>query len=106
MVHNLGFGSGPPAVSQEKTFTKKSRKEITPIYTLDPGPWTLDPGPCILETCSGSGLVFLAGGSSVRETEILVAQQPPQGVFVCDYAGRVTNKLSTPEAFAPMRQAP
>ena len=30
----------------------------------------------------------------VRETEILVEQQPPQGVLVCDHAGRVINKLS------------
>ena len=30
----------------------------------------------------------------VRETEILVEQQPPQGVFVCDHAGRVINKFS------------
>ena len=29
----------------------------------------------------------------VRETEILVEQQPPRGVFVYDHAGRVTNKL-------------
>jgi len=30
----------------------------------------------------------------VRETEILVEQQPPQGVLVCDHAGRVTNKFA------------
>ena len=30
----------------------------------------------------------------VRETEILVEQQAPQGVFVCDHAGLVINKLS------------
>jgi len=30
----------------------------------------------------------------VRETEILVEQQPPQGVFVCDHAGVVINKFS------------
>ena len=29
----------------------------------------------------------------VRETEILVEQHAPQGVFVCDHAGRVINKL-------------
>ena len=28
------------------------------------------------------------------ETEILVEQQPPQGVFVCDHAGLAMNKLS------------
>ena len=27
----------------------------------------------------------------VRETETLVEQQPPQGVFVCDHAGLATN---------------
>ena len=32
--------------------------------------------------------------SCVRETEILVEQQPPQGVFVCDHAGLVMNKFS------------
>jgi len=31
---------------------------------------------------------------SVRETEILVEQQPPQVVFVCDHAGLVINKSS------------
>ena len=31
---------------------------------------------------------------SVRETEILVEQQPPQGVLVCDHAGLVINKFS------------
>jgi len=30
----------------------------------------------------------------VRETEILVEQQPPQGVFVCDHAGLVINEFS------------
>ena len=30
----------------------------------------------------------------MRESEILVEQQPPQGVFVCDHAGLVLNKLS------------
>jgi hypothetical protein len=30
----------------------------------------------------------------VRETVILVEQQPPQGFFVCDHAGLVTNKFS------------
>ena len=30
----------------------------------------------------------------VRETEILVEQQPPQGVSVCDHAGRVINEFS------------
>ena len=30
----------------------------------------------------------------VRKTEILVKQHPLQGVFVCDHAGRVINKLS------------
>jgi len=30
----------------------------------------------------------------VREPEILVEQQPPQGVFVCDHAGLVINKFS------------
>ena len=33
---------------------------------------------------------------SVRESEILVEQQPPQGVFVCDHAGRVINEISLP----------
>ena len=31
----------------------------------------------------------------VRETEILVEQQPPQGVLVCDHAGLVINTFST-----------
>ena len=30
----------------------------------------------------------------MRETEILVEQQTPKGVLVCDHAGRVINKLS------------
>ena len=30
----------------------------------------------------------------MRETEILVEQQTPQGVLVCDHAGGVINKLS------------
>ena len=30
----------------------------------------------------------------MRETEILVEQQPPQGVLVCDHAGLVINKFS------------
>ena len=30
----------------------------------------------------------------VRETEILVEHQPPQGVFVCNHAGLVINKFS------------
>ena len=31
----------------------------------------------------------------MRETEILVEQQPPQGVLVCDHAGLVINKFSS-----------
>jgi len=34
----------------------------------------------------------------VRETEILVEHQPPQGVFVCDHAGRVINGFSQESA--------
>ena len=30
----------------------------------------------------------------VRETEILVEQQPPQGVFVCEHAGCVINNFT------------
>jgi len=30
----------------------------------------------------------------VRKTEIMVEQQPPQEVFVCDYAGLVVNRFS------------
>ena len=30
----------------------------------------------------------------MTETEILVEQQPPQGVFVCDHAGLVINEFS------------
>ena len=30
----------------------------------------------------------------VKETEILVEEQTPQGVFVCDHAGPVINKFS------------
>ena len=30
----------------------------------------------------------------MKETEILVEQQPPQGVLVCDHAGLVINKFS------------
>jgi len=37
---------------------------------------------------------------NVRETEILVEQQPPQGVLVCDLAGLVINK------FFPYRARP
>ena len=33
----------------------------------------------------------------VRETEILVKQQPPQGVLVCDHAGLVINVLGVYE---------
>jgi len=37
---------------------------------------------------------FFKNVKCVRETEIPVEQQPPQGVFVCDHAGRVINKFS------------
>ena len=39
-----------------------------------------------------------------RETEILVEQQPLQGVLVCDHAGLVINKLSS--AGCPPLRAP
>jgi len=38
---------------------------------------------------------------TVRETKILVEQQPPQGVLVCDHAGLVINKFSQEEEEAP-----
>jgi len=37
---------------------------------------------------------FFKNVQCVSETEILVEQQPPQGVFACDHAGLVINKLS------------
>jgi len=37
---------------------------------------------------------FFQNGQCVRETVILVEQQPPQGLFVCDHAGLVINKFS------------
>ena len=37
---------------------------------------------------------FFKNVSFVRETEILLEQQTPQGVLVCDHAGLVINKLS------------
>ena len=30
----------------------------------------------------------------VRETEILVGQQPPKGVSICDHAGRAINDIA------------
>ena len=42
----------------------------------------------------------------VRETEILVEQQTPQGVLVCDHAGLVIKKFSCGEGCgAPLVQA-
>jgi len=35
------------------------------------------------------------GVKCLRKTEILVGQQPPQGVFVCDHAGLAINTFST-----------
>jgi len=40
------------------------------------------------------GTPFFKNVQRVRETEIQVEQQPPQGVFICDHAGRVINKFS------------
>ena len=40
---------------------------------------------------------FFKNVQCVRETEILVEQQPPQGVLVCDYAGLVINEFSKRE---------
>jgi hypothetical protein len=36
---------------------------------------------------------------SVRETEILVEQQPPQAVFICDHASLVIKYLTLLSAF-------
>ena len=46
---------------------------------------------------------FFKNVHCVGENEILVEQQPPQGVLVCDHAGLVINQLSLvgfPEASA------
>jgi len=37
---------------------------------------------------------FFKNVKGVRKTEILVEQQPPQGVLVCDHAGLVINTIS------------
>jgi len=37
---------------------------------------------------------FLKNVKCARETKILVEQQPPQGVFVCDHASLVINEFS------------
>ena len=37
-----------------------------------------------------------------RETEILVEQQPPEGAFVYDHAGRVINQFSEPSTPNPL----
>ena len=34
------------------------------------------------------------GEKTLKRSEILVEKQSPQGVFVCDHAGRVSNKFS------------
>ena len=38
-------------------------------------------------------ICFLKNALCEREIEILVAQQPPQRVFVCDHSGRVINRF-------------
>jgi len=43
---------------------------------------------------------FFKNVQCVRETEIPVEQQPPQGVFVCGHAGLVINKFSQEEETA------
>ena len=42
---------------------------------------------------------FFKNVQCARETEILVEQQPPQGVFVCDHAGLVINQYRCPARF-------
>ena len=44
--------------------------------------------------CNSTPSPFFKNVWCEREPEILVEQQPPQGVFVCDHAGRVISKLS------------
>ena len=39
--------------------------------------------------------LFFTNVQCARETEILVGQELPKGVFICDHAGLVINKLST-----------
>ena len=47
-----------------------------------------------LQSCKDSGhSTRHQNVECVRETEILVEQQPPQGVFVCDHAGLVIDKF-------------
>ena len=49
---------------------------------------------------------FFKNVQCVRETEIQIEQQPPQGVFVCDHAGRVINTFypsSGPNQTLPRR---
>jgi len=50
-------------------------------------------GQLVHPPCSHLRLLSLRT-CSVRETGILVEQQPPQGVLVCDHAGLVINKFS------------
>jgi len=47
---------------------------------------------------------FFMNVQCVGETEILVEQQPPQGVSVCDHAGFVINKLSQRQGILLWRQ--
>ena len=51
------------------------------------GPGRITAGPGIMED-KGKNV------QCVRQSEILVEQQPPQRVFVCDHAGLVINKFS------------
>ena len=64
---------------------------------IEPG-WGLKqvaiPSPPWYKADSESGPSFFKNVQCVRETEILVEQQPPQGVFVCDHAGLVINRFS------------
>ena len=49
---------------------------------------------------------FVKNVKCVRETEILVEQQTPQGVFVCDHAGLVINKSPLVEELWITRSRP
>ena len=49
---------------------------------------------------------FFKDVKCVRETEILVAQQPPKAALVCDHAGLVIHRFSSGTGYFPVGDSP
>ena len=81
------------------TVVKHSMIEVTKFFSLGANRSIL----ILLELKVNADHIVFSRRRCVRETEILVENQPPKGVFICDHASLLINEFSSTRTLRPTR---